>query len=374
LQAGATDVFAWDHSHEPAREVAARFERWTQVDELVQSSSVRDNLVGQSPAWIRVSRQIVELARFTDASVLITGESGMGKELIARLIHTLDPRPNKRSLVVSDCTTIVPELSGSEFFGHERGAFTGAAAARDGAFALANGGALFLDEVGELPLNLQAELLRVVQERTYKRVGSNTWQQTDFRLICATNRDLLAEQSRGHFRRDLYYRIASWTCHLPPLRERREDILTLAKHFIAQLRPDDPPELDEPVREYLLTRDYPGNVRDLRQLITRIAQHHVGPGPITIGDIPEAERLNSDEQAPDWCNDGLEEVIRLAVAAGMNLKEIERTAGELAERIVLEEERGNLQRAAVRLGITDRALQLRRQARRQNGNGDSANA
>jgi DNA-binding NtrC family response regulator len=213
-----------------------------------------------------------------------------------------------------------------------------------------------------------------VQERTYKRVGSNTWQQTDFRLICATNRDLLAEQSRGHFRRDLYYRIASWTCHLPPLRERREDILTLAKHFIAQLRPDDPPELDEPVREYLLTRDYPGNVRDLRQLITRIAQHHVGPGPITIGDIPEAERLNSDEQAPDWCNDGLEEVIRLAVAAGMNLKEIERTAGELAERIVLEEERGNLQRAAVRLGITDRALQLRRQARRQNGNGDSANA
>lgn len=369
LQAGAADVFAWDYSREPARAVAARFERWAQVDELIQSPLVRDNLVGQSPAWIRVLRQIVEVARFTDASVLITGESGTGKELIARLIHTLDPRPNKRNLVVSDCTTIVPELAGSEFFGHERGAFTGAAAARDGAFALANGGALFLDEVGELPLNLQAELLRVVQERTYKRVGSNTWQQTDFRLICATNRDLLAEQTRGQFRRDLYYRIASWICQLPPLRERREDILTLAKHFIAQLYPNDPPELDDPVREYLLTREYPGNVRDLRQLITRIAQHHVGPGPITIGDIPEAERLQGEEQVQDWCDEDLEKVIRLAVAAGVNLKEIERAAGELAERIVLEEEQGSLQRAAVRLGITDRALQLRRAARRQNGNG-----
>jgi transcriptional regulator with GAF, ATPase, and Fis domain len=372
LQAGASDVFAWDHSTDPAQEVAARFERWRQIDEIVQSPLVKKNLAGQSPAWIRALRQVVEIARFTDASVLVTGESGTGKELIARLIHTLDPRPNKRDLVVSDCTTIVPELSGSEFFGHERGAFTGAVSARDGAFALADGGTLFLDEVGELPLNLQAELLRVVQERAYKRVGGNTWQKTDFRLVCATNRDLSEEQRRGQFRRDLYYRIANWTGRLPPLRERRDDIFPLAKHFIEQLRPDNPPDLDDVVRDYLLTRDYLGNVRDLKQLVTRIVQHHVGPGPITAGDIPEDERPGRGDEMKDWLNEGLESAIRLAIVSGVNLKEIERVAGELAERIVIEEENGNLQRAAARLGVTDRTLQMRRAARRRNGNAEIA--
>ena len=272
LDAGASDVIAWHDSPDPAREVAARFERWLSVDAIVQSPLVRNNLAGQSAAWIRALRQIVEVANFTDSSVLITGESGTGKELFAQLVHTLDARGDKGSLVVCDCTTIVPELSGSEFFGHERGAFTGAVADRKGAFALANGGTLFLDEVGELPLNLQAELLRVIQERTYKRVGGNSWQKTNFRLVCATNRKLIEEQSRDRFRRDLYYRIASWTCHLPPLSERREDILVLAKHFIEQLRPDNPPGLDESVRRYLVAREYPGNVRDLKQLVTRIVK------------------------------------------------------------------------------------------------------
>jgi transcriptional regulator with GAF, ATPase, and Fis domain len=374
LQAGASDVFAWDHSTDPAQEVAARFERWEQVDEIVRSPLVKNNMAGQSPAWIRAVRQVGEVARFTDASVLITGESGTGKELIARLIHTLDPRPNKGDLIVSDCTTIVPELSGSEFFGHERGAFTGAVSARDGSFALADGGTLFLDEVGELPLNLQAELLRVVQERAYKRVGGNTWQKTDFRLVCATNRDLGEEQARGRFRRDLYYRIADWTACLPPLRERREDITLLVKHFIEQLRPDKPPDLDGVVRDYLLTRDYPGNVRDLKRLVTRIVQHHVGPGPVTARDIPEDERPVGGDEIKDWCDEGFERVIRLAIVSGTPLKEIERVAGELAERIVIEEEKGNLQRAAARLGVTDRALQMRRAARRRNGAADVATA
>jgi transcriptional regulator with GAF, ATPase, and Fis domain len=174
----------------------------------VNSPLVRNNLIGQSLAWNSVLRQIIEVARFTDASVLIMGESGTGKELVARLIHTLNPHTKKRDLVVVDCTTIVPDLSGSEFFGHERGAFTGALAPRDGAFALADGGTLFLDEVGELPLGLQAQLLRVVQERTYKRVGDNTWQRTDFRLVCATNREPLQEVQQGRFRCDLYYRLS----------------------------------------------------------------------------------------------------------------------------------------------------------------------
>ncbi|HEX2095529.1 MAG TPA: sigma-54 factor interaction domain-containing protein, partial [Longimicrobiaceae bacterium] len=216
LRSGASDVLTWDHAPDPAAEVAARFERWSEVDRLVDAPVVRNNLVGRSPVWTSLLRQIVEVATFTDAPVLITGESGTGKELVARLIHTLDTRPRKHDLVTLDCTTVVPELSGSEFFGHERGAYTGAVGPREGAFALADGGTLFLDEVGELPLPLQAQLLRVVQERTYKKVGGNSWQRTEFRLVCATNRDLLEEVAHGRFRADLYYRIASVVCHIPP--------------------------------------------------------------------------------------------------------------------------------------------------------------
>ena len=371
LDAGAVDVFAWDRCPGAAQTIARRFERWEEVDEIVRSPLVKENLAGQSAAWIRSLRQIVEVATFTDSSILITGESGTGKELFAQLVHALDGRANKGSLVVCDCTTIVPELSGSEFFGHERGAFTGAIATRKGAFALADSGTLFLDEVGELPLNLQAELLRVIQERTYKRVGGNSWLKTSFRLVCATNRNLFEEQSKNRFRRDFYYRIASWTCHLPQLSERREDILVLAKYFIEQLRPDDPPELDDAVRQYLLQREYPGNVRDLKQVVTRMIQHHVGPGAITVGDIPEPDRPACDKSDHRYEVE-LEAAIRTAVTLGASLKEIERAAGNLAERIVIDEEEGNLQRAAVRLGVSDRALQIRRASRRANGNGRAA--
>jgi transcriptional regulator with GAF, ATPase, and Fis domain len=369
LSAGASDVFAWNHSPSTAAQIAARFERWQALDEILHSAVVTDNLAGRTASWIRALRQIVEVAHFTDSSILITGESGTGKELFAQLVHTLDARKRKGSLVVCDCTTIVPELSGSEFFGHERGAFTGAVSAREGAFALADGGTLFLDEVGELPLSLQAELLRVTQEHTYKRIGGNTWHKTNFRLVCATNLDLLEAQRQGRFRRDLFYRIAAWSCHLPPLRERREDIPVLVKHFVNELCPVDPPELDDAVRQYLQSREYPGNVRDLKQVVTRMVQHHVGPGPITAGDIPENERPCGEYEINSWTGNGLEHAVRSAVSSGATLKEIERVAGELAERIAIEEEEGNLQRAAARLGVTGRALQLRRAVRRQNGNG-----
>ena len=175
LHAGASDVLAWS-SADIAGRIKARFERWHAVDALVHSPPVQDRLVGVSAAWRSALRQIVEVARFTSAFVLLIGESGTGKELVARLVHELDSDAAAQGeLVVVDCTTIVPELSGSEFFGHERGAFTGAVATRDGAFAAADGGTLFLDEVGELPMPLQAQLLRVIQEGTYKRVGGNAW-------------------------------------------------------------------------------------------------------------------------------------------------------------------------------------------------------
>jgi transcriptional regulator with GAF, ATPase, and Fis domain len=365
LQAGASDAFAWDAETGPAA-VAARLDRWRRIDALMRSPAVRDELVGESPSWRSVLRQVVEIARFTDAPVLVTGESGTGKELVARVIHDLDSRPRKGDLVVLDCTTIVPSLSGSEFFGHERGAFTGADSPREGAFALADGGTLFLDEVGELPLALQAELLRVVQEGTYKRVGSNEWRETRFRLVCATNKDLLAEAAAERFRRDFYYRIAAWRIDLPTLRDRREDIMSLTWHFLRRLRPDDEPcGLDEPVRDFLLRREYPGNVRDLRHLVTRMSHRHVGPGPMTLGDIPEEERQPARDV--DWRDGGFERSIRTALTLGTGLKDITSAAAETAIRIAIGEEDGNLQRASSRLGVTARALQLRRAAAQRDG-------
>jgi DNA-binding NtrC family response regulator len=239
---------------------------------------------------------------------------------------------------------------------------------REGAFALADNGTLFLDEVGDLPAGLQAQLLRVVQEGTYKRVGGNTWQQTNFRLVCATTKELPQEVAHGKFRADLYYRVASWTCRLPSLRERVEDILPLTRHFMRRLQADEePPELDEPVRAYLLKREYPGNIRDLRQVVSRIMYRHVGPGPITVGDILDEERPPVELGLGDWRDTSFEHAIRRALGMGIGLKEIGRAVTETAIRIAVGDEEGNLRRAAQKLGVTDRALQMRRAARRQHG-------
>jgi len=331
--------------------------------------NLEHNMIGESAPMQKVFR-FIEKAAPTDATVLLRGESGTGKELVANAIHENSERTFK-PFVPINCAVLSENLLESELFGHERGAFTTAVSQKKGKVEIADGGTLFLDEVGELPLNLQAELLRIIQERTYKRVGGNSWQKTEFRLVCATNRNLFEEQLKERFRRDFYYRIASWTCHLPSLSERREDILVLATHFISQLRPDEPPELDDAVRQYLLEREYPGNVRDLKQLVTRMIQHHVGPGAITVGDIPELERPCGG-QFDSRYEAALECAVRSAVTSGVSLKEIERAAGNLAEKIVLEEEQGNLQRAALRLGVSDRALQIRRATRRSNGNGRTA--
>ncbi|MBA4148978.1 MAG: sigma-54-dependent Fis family transcriptional regulator [Verrucomicrobia bacterium] len=371
LQAGASDVLVWDAA-DSAAAIAARLQRFAQVDEIIESPLVRNNLVGTSASWIAALRDVAEVGAFTDSSVLLTGESGTGKEMISRLIHTLDRRQDKGDMVVLDCTTVVPELAGSEFFGHERGAFTHAVQSRDGAFALANQGTLFLDEIGELPLTLQADLLRVIQERSYKRVGGNTWKQVNFRLICATNRNLIEEEARGGFRRDLYHRIASWKCHLPSLAERRDDIPLLVRHFLKEFSPNgEAPELNPTVQEYLQMREYPGNVRELRHVVAGLAKRHVGKGPITPGEIPAEERVSAAEfMQQDWRDDKFQHAIRRAITMGVTLREIGQQTTEVAIQIALTNESGNLQRAAQKLGVTDRALQMRRAAQR----GDSENA
>lgn len=369
LKSGAADVLCWqgDVSGLMGR-VVALLSRWITVDRLLNSPLVQHNLIGKSLVWRNFLRNLVEVAYFTDASVLIMGETGTGKELVARLMHSLDPCAKDQELVILDCSTIVPELAGSEFFGHDRGAFTGALMAREGAFALANGGTLFLDEIGELPLHLQVQLLRVIQEGTYKRVGSNTWKSTRFRLVCATNRDLSEEVAKGRFRADLFYRIATWSFRLPPLRERKEDILPLALHFLKSHRPEGAPplDIDEPLGHYLMQRDYPGNIRELMQLMHRLGARHVGPGPVTLGDIPEDERRGSWIPPDAWQDIRFEQCIRDALMLGCGVKEISRITSETAIRIALREADGNLQRAAKRLGITDRALQLRQASQRSN--------
>ena len=364
MDAGAADV-VWHQTLDELRaDIVARLTRWVDVDRLVEARTGVQGLEGHSPRWLNTLRQAAEAATYSQAPVLLLGESGTGKEMLARWMHVLDPKPQKREFVVLDCSSVIPELSGSEFFGHERGAFTGAVSPREGAFELANGGTLFLDEVGELSPALQAELLRVVQEGTFKRLGSSIWRDTRFRLICATNRNLLEDEAAGRFRRDFYHRIAGSVLRLPPLRERPEDVLVLAEHFIEQNRVGQVlPRLDPITRQFLLSRAYPGNVRDLKQLVAQLLQRHVGCGPITVGDIPESERETRPKQT-DWRDEYFERAIIRALELGVGLRDITSAAAESAIRLALDVEHGSVRKAAYRLGVTDRALQMRRANRR----------
>jgi len=314
FQAGASDVLIWQEDLLLSEQIKARFQRWREIDQTLASPLVRNNLIGQSRKWKLALQQVVEAASYTQESVLLAGATGTGKELAARLIHTLDPQRKKHNLVIVDCTNINRELSGSELFGHERGAFTGAVTAREGAFATADGGSLFLDEVGELPPELQVQLLRVLQEHTYRRVGSNVWHKTDFRLICATNRNLKQDMQAGKFRSDLYYRIANWMIELPLLKDRGDDILLLAHHFLEEASNESPPpEMNEQVKQYLLARTYQGNVRELRNLIYRIYSRNPGTGIIMMGDIPHDEWLSCQIGAFPMLKDSMQETVKVAL-------------------------------------------------------------
>jgi transcriptional regulator with GAF, ATPase, and Fis domain len=366
LQAGAADVFSLKEER-LVEKIVLQCVRWDRVDKLLSGPWVKNVLIGSSGEWLSVLRRIVEVAGFSESSILLIGESGTGKELLARTIHEIDPRKKKGDFVILDCSTIVPELSGSEFFGHERGAFTGAYASRDGAFARADNGTLFLDETGELPLELQAQLLRVIQEKTYKRIGGNMWFTTNFRLICATNRNLKQAVAEGRFRSDLFYRISTWTFELPPLSKRIDDILPLAKHFMREHLSDGRvPEIEAPVQELLLNKRYPGNIRDLKHFISRIMFRYSGLGAITAGDVPEEERPSDGEQpVASWKNGNLKQAIQHALLFNARLKEIRNEVDNIAINLAIQEENGNLQFAARRLGVSDRILQLRKAAERK---------
>jgi len=238
--------------------------------EEVQQAAVFGDLLGQAPALQAVTRQ-VELVAPTSAAVLILGESGTGKEVVAREIHRHSRRA-ERPLIKVNCAAIPRELYESEFFGHAKGAFTGALRDRAGRFELADGGTLFLDEVGEIPLDMQAKLLRVLQEGEIERIGEERTRKIDVRIIAATNRNLRAESEAGRFRQDLYYRLSVFPMELPPLRKRVEDIPLLAEHFLNRFarqlgRPR--PRLTLANVQDLQRYDWPGNVRELQHTVER---------------------------------------------------------------------------------------------------------
>jgi DNA-binding NtrC family response regulator len=238
-------------------------------------------LLGKSSAMQRLRERIAQIAA-TDETVLVCGESGTGKELVARTIHAMSQRADG-PLVSLNCPALSAQLTESELFGHKRGAFTGADADRTGRFEAAHRGTILLDEVTEIDLNLQAKLLRVLQERSFERVGASETVSVDVRVIATTNRDLLTEIGAGHFREDLYFRLAVVPIVLPPLRERAGDVLELADHFLANATERlnrGPFALESAARELLAGYSWPGNVRELQNIITRACVLNQGE-PIT---------------------------------------------------------------------------------------------
>ncbi len=278
----ATGPEPGDHPAPPAD----RAERAAPADEAADAAESRryrdvslpETLIGRSPAMVEVYKEIGRVAR-TEMTVLLMGESGTGKELVARAIHANSGRA-RGPFVTVNMAAIPRDLMESELYGHERGAFTGAAERRPGKFELASGGTLFLDEIGEMPVELQAKLLRVLQEREIDRVGGSRPLPVDVRIVAATNADLARAVEEGRFRRDLYYRLAVVPIRLPPLRERESDVVLLARHFTGkygeQLR-GRPVSLSKDAEPLLLAHAWPGNVRELQNVVQRAMLKLAGP-------------------------------------------------------------------------------------------------
>ncbi|MBW2525228.1 MAG: sigma 54-dependent Fis family transcriptional regulator [Deltaproteobacteria bacterium] len=299
-------------------------------------------LIGASTEMRRLHPLCERLAA-TTIPLIIEGETGTGKEVLARALHEQGPRA-AHPFVVFDCTTVPANLVESELFGHERGAFTGATAPREGLFAEAHGGTLLVDEIGDLDVGLQAKLLRVLDSGEFRRVGDNAYHRADVRVIAATRRDLDREIQAGRFRDDLYHRLAVGRIELPPLRRRRGDVWVLARHFAAELD-SNPDEL--PVQ--LLARwerdPWPGNVRELKNAVAR----HIVLGGLSL------------EPAADAPETGARDAIAEVLALGLPLKDTrERLMDEISRRYlrkVLEETGGNVTQAARSSGVSRRYLQ-----------------
>ena len=310
--------------------------------ERVDTESDLHGIVGSSAKIQDVLRMISRL-KDTRTPVLISGESGTGKELVARAIHFRGSFAN-RPFVAVDCGSLVPTLIESELFGYEKGAFTGALRSKTGLFKSANGGTIFLDEIGELPLELQAKLLRVLQEKEIRPVGSNQKIKVDVRVVAATNRDLEAEYRNGTFRKDLYFRLNVVTVHLPSLRERRSDIPMLAHWFLDRHAPDNSMQVTNAAMKCLLQYDWPGNVRELENCVERAVA--LGDGKLVdVSDLPPTiASASPSSETPISTMAG--------VVSSTDLEDIERATIER----VFEQVKGDKALAGKMLGISRATL------------------
>ncbi len=268
IELGAADYITKPFSFEEISEVLKKF--LTKREEREKGEEPESGIVGSSKVMQEVFKTVAKVAR-SSITVLITGESGTGKEVIARAIHNYSDRRSKPFVAVN-CAALPANLLEAELFGYEKGAFTGAVSSKKGLFEQANGGTIFLDEIGELPLPLQAKLLRVLQEKEIRPIGSERSRKIDVRVIAATNRNLEEEVKKGTFREDLYFRLNIVKIELPPLRERKEDIVPLAHHFIKRFSKEfklPPKELSADAVKFLLSYHFPGNVRELENMILR---------------------------------------------------------------------------------------------------------
>ncbi len=302
-----------------------------------------DNIIGDSKPMREIHAMIKRIAR-TKTTVLILGESGVGKELVANAIHYASPRASS-PFIKFNCAALPETLIESELFGHEKGAFTGASAQRTGRFEEADGGTIFLDEIGELSLAMQTKLLRVLQERTFERVGGNRAIKVDIRIITATNKNLAAMSDDGRFREDLFYRLNVFPIMIPPLRERGSDVITLADHFVSRFAKENGKEIKRittPALDMLMSYHWPGNVRELENVIERAA-------------------ILTDDHVIQAFN--LPPSLQTAKASGTTIKsglpaKLDAVAYEMIAD-ALKTNQGNMTHTARELGITRHALRLR---------------
>ena len=336
------------------RNACARSELQASVESLTAELRQRQGLgqlLGQSPALDKVKDLLARAAQ-AEVTVLLEGESGTGKEVAARGLHAEGPRA-QRPFVAINCAAIPESLVESTLFGHVKGAFTGASADQPGSFELAQGGVLFLDEVGELRLDVQAKLLRVLQERRVQRLGARREQPIDVQIVAATNRGLQEEASAGRFREDLYYRLAVFPVELPPLRERGEDVLLLAQHFVqsfAQGYGRACAGISARAERALLAHDWPGNVRELENCLRRAVILEDGP-ELRLGSLPEAVVCAFDEAPAAKATPTQVAEAEADLPGGIEeIRPLDDVVREHIER-ALELTGGNMSEASRRLGI-----------------------
>jgi two-component system NtrC family response regulator len=325
---------------------AQAFDQVSKHNRALQATQPSQQIIGTSPAIGHVLKLCRKVA-IANATVLLYGETGTGKEITARAIHSFSDRAEKPFIAIN-CAALPESLLESELFGHEKGAFTGATGQKLGRFELADGGTLFLDEIGELSPAIQAKLLRVLQEREFVRVGGTQTITCNVRIIAATNRRLSEEMKAGRFREDLYYRLNVFPIHLPPLRERMEDLPALIEHFMKQIAPSlgvAPPEIDHATLHCLMNYHWPGNIRELRNVIERCAL------------LADGQRVTVDNLPP--------EVARAAEAGPTENVKLEPTGSKLADHErglilkALEDHDWNQSAAARALGISRDHLRYR---------------